>query len=993
MTSSRGPHHNVRRVHVSPGLSNSQQVPPVSQNNLYQPAYSGIDYGNQTVPEYQQQYVQQNQQNLPSPEQIAQMSESVRSQLYELLMQLQGSIAYAEQLKNLELSQAAQRVEQTRIRVEQLRKQTINQVNERFSSETDNAVSSFKQSSLNISPSVITSPINDIVEKLNDNGGKQTLTPFMKFGDINVQGQTVAALAPFACMRNWLISGDKNISQELIFNSLIRIASIVPLKHLRILVFDPRISAGLGALAPLRAINGTTFPQAFSDEDSFAEALEHAMQSAARNAERMSIQGKKTLLDLWASSSVPEGELVIAVLLDYPYGIQDRLKKILCRAAEVGPASGLSIIVQNTSNSPFEGDEFTNKSSLLRMKCSKSCWYCEEFFSKNVTIAHESIINSTVLSKLIDAIAEQASKVQGPTYPLYDLIKPIIEKPWQGDSTDSLDALIGKNGQQNLLVSFRSENPPTPNMLVGGAVGQGKSNLLLDIIFALTSQYSPDELELLLLDFKRGLEFKRFDKDENNEGWMPHVKVLSLESNQQFGVAVLRYVEKELERRSRMFKNAGAHSIIDYRQQGNKLSRMLLIIDEFHVLFDGDDENVEEAVRLLELIAKQGRAYGVHILLASQTTSGISGLRVKGESIFAQFPLRMSLKNTVQESQAVLSQHNTAAAELTYRGEVIFNKNFGQDPEGSNIKAVAAWVDSNKFEKIQHNLWSLRHDDPPMVFIGSDYASWDSAQVKQIKPRTDDMVEAWIGRPIAITKKPYVVELDTDTNQGIAMVGTGDQEAVSVIISASATVLKTIGNNAHLVVLCGLNKIPEEISQFFNDVRNNGIDVTFVPRKEVPEYLVSTFSQVFSDGEEHPTLVLGLGIQRIPGMSKTIVKSESDPDIEDFSLDFSEDEPLNTGNSVIEKICHEGGLQKIFCIGWWSSLQGVSDTLGYSRSGIGKYLLLKTGIDDAREIAGPLMKLTEDHPRVTVIDKGSEEGAVTLVPFSTLPDDFWENKR
>ena len=76
------------------------------------------------------------------------------------------------------------------------------------------------------------------------------------------------------------------------------------------------------------------------------------------------------------------------------------------------------------------------------------------------------------------------------------------------------------------------------------------------------------------------------------------------------------------------------------------MPRVVLIIDEFHVLFEGSDAEVENAVLYLTKLAKQGRAYGIHLLLASQTISGVSALSTKVDAIFAQFPLRMSLKNT-----------------------------------------------------------------------------------------------------------------------------------------------------------------------------------------------------------------------------------------------------------------------------------------------------------------------------------------------------------
>lgn len=970
MENPRRSHHNVRKIHVPGAMSPQAPSAPVPPS----PSFPASPRENRAVPP--------STPNLPDPAQVEQMSRNVQRQVQELLLRLQGINLGATALKQNELSQSKENLSQVQARVAKAQAETASGVRQKFNNAISQATDTFNHQAKELAPGVSGAEVSSLAEEaLSD----FPLSPYMRMGALEVSGNSVPALVPFLGKRNWWVDGPARQSREMILSVLARVAASVPLKHLRILVFDPRITASLGALSPLRAINGDTFPQAFSNPETFADELEKAMQTTARNAEVMAVQGAQSLLDLWENSSVPEGKIIVAVLLDHPYGIKERLRRMVERAAEVGPASGLSLIVQNDPALKLESNGVRSDLGFTRLQYQESCWQCEEFFGSNVNIHHEEAVPAQTLTSLMEVLTSKASKIQGPTYPLFDLIKPEIANPWKQTSTDGLSAIVGKAGRQDLKVSFRSENPPTPNMLVGGAVGQGKSNLLLDIIFSLTAQYSPEELELLLLDFKRGLEFKRFDKDQQGKNWMPHVRVLSLESNQEFGIAVLKYVETELERRSQLFKAADAHSITDYRASGEKLPRVLLIIDEFHILFEGDDSNVDEAVRILELIAKQGRAYGIHLLLASQTTSGISGLRIKGESIFAQFPLRMSLKNTVQESQAILSAHNSAAADLTYRGEVIFNKNFGQDPLGSNIRGVAAWVDSDKFSRVQQELWELGHGDPPMVFIGSEYATWDESQFAQIRPRADEIVEAWVGRPIAITNQPYVMELDSDTNQGIAMVGTGDAEAEAVLSSVITTVIKTLGAQAKLVVLCGLNALPKRVQSLLQRLESSGTQVEIVGRKDVPEYLVNQLAPSLESGEENPTFVVGLGMQRIPGMDKTIVKQE-----DDFSLDFSAEAPANTGNEVVAKLAQKGALQKLFFLGWWSSLQGITDCLGYSRAGIGKYLLLKVGIDDVKEVAGPLATITSDHPRVTVIDKGSDEGLVTLVPFGQLPENVGE---
>src|SRR5690606_25545470 len=90
------------------------------------------------------------------------------------------------------------------------------------------------------------------------------------------------------------------------------------------------------------------------------------------------------------------------------------------------------------------------------------------------------------------------------------------------------------------------------------------------------------------------------------------------------------------------------------------LPRIVAVIDEFQVLFAGNDALAREAVTLLEDLARKGRSYGVHLVLASQSLSGIEALYGRSDSIFGQFPLRVALPG----GSGVLDPLNDAAAAL-----------------------------------------------------------------------------------------------------------------------------------------------------------------------------------------------------------------------------------------------------------------------------------------------------------------------------------------
>lgn len=70
--------------------------------------------------------------------------------------------------------------------------------------------------------------------------------------------------------------------------------------------------------------------------------------------------------------------------------------------------------------------------------------------------------------------------------------------------------------------------------LIAGVAGSGKSSLLHTVILRTLTQYSPDELSIYLVDFKRGVEFKIYADFE-----LPAFKVIAIESEREFGYNIL----------------------------------------------------------------------------------------------------------------------------------------------------------------------------------------------------------------------------------------------------------------------------------------------------------------------------------------------------------------------------------------------------------------------------------------------------------------------
>ena len=777
-----------------------------------------------------------------------------------------------------------------------------------------------------------------------------------------------AALVPFLMSTGWFIRGDRKNASALVQSALLRVIASVPLQRLIIHVFDPRISGVAGVLAPIRSARAAALPAPLHSASGLADVLNGVADLAGRNAELIGARHLADLASLWESEGVPTGDLAIVVVLDYPTGISDVCHDLLMRLAETGPARGVSLLV--THDPEARAERGVQPKALRRALTTfdhQDRRWTVETLPGCAGFIDEGPPPASVIQPTVADVVRRAVDNRGPTIELGELLAPYMGTEWRDTADDELEAIIGRVGRQPLTIALRSENPPTPNMLIGGAVGQGKSNLLLDVIYSLAARYSPDELEMLLLDFKQGLEFKRFDRDADGRNWLPHARVLCLESNKAFGLSVLQFVSDEMIRRAELFNRVRCNGFSSYRKTtGEPLRRLLLIIDEFQVLFDGHDDMTGDAVRLFENIAKQGRAYGIHVLLSSQTVSGISGLQVKGDSIFAQFPIRVSLKNTREESEAILSRHNTAAAELTYRGEVIVNRNLGMTTD-ANERGIAAYAEPEDMTRLQAELWERAMGSgrirEPWVFLGRRAAQWPMAGAFVGNAQS---TAGWIGRPMAITDSPVVADFD-GADRGLALVGSGDDIARCVLGSLAFTALRG-WDGGRVVVLNGLSGTTgdgaDAVGAVMSSLIGQPIEVDVVDQAGIPEALAGLASTSV------PTAVIALGLHRVD------LTTEVSSNPETYESE--------SGADVVKKIATGRTGAPTILIGWWPHVRALTESLGYDHDGIGTYVTLRIGIDDLRSIAGPHAIPPDGSPRVGVFNRNNDDGLVEVIPFEPI---------
>lgn len=223
-----------------------------------------------------------------------------------------------------------------------------------------------------------------------------------------------------------------------------------------------------------------------------------------------------------------------------------------------------------------------------------------------------------------------------------------------------LPIALNKRGE---IVSIELGSADFVHGLISGVAGSGKTTLLHMIINAVVMNYSPNDVEIWLVDYKQ-TEMAVYIKHRP-----PHVKFIGIERNEEFTFSMIDLISDEYQRRMKLFTDVGVRNIDVYKQRFgvNSMPRLFIIIDEFHVMAQQIYENHEYSERLENILA-EGRAMGIVCLFSDQAVSvGLKGLTEKGKKQMRQ---RLAMMNDKEEMSATLDMRISDADTVMQAGEV-----------------------------------------------------------------------------------------------------------------------------------------------------------------------------------------------------------------------------------------------------------------------------------------------------------------------------------
>lgn len=195
-----------------------------------------------------------------------------------------------------------------------------------------------------------------------------------------------------------------------------------------------------------------------------------------------------------------------------------------------------------------------------------------------------------------------------------------VEQAWRArPSRDRLRVPIGLGADGapvHLDIKESAQQGMGPHGLVIGATGSGKSEFLRTLVLGQVLTHSPEQLNLVLVDFKGGATFAGM-------AGLPHVSavITNLENELTLVDRMQDALTGEMVRRQELLRAAGNFSSVkDYekaRASGEPLEplpSLFIVVDEFSELLSAKPEFID----LFVAIGRLGRSLGLHLLLASQ---------------------------------------------------------------------------------------------------------------------------------------------------------------------------------------------------------------------------------------------------------------------------------------------------------------------------------------------------------------------------------------
>lgn len=429
--------------------------------------------------------------------------------------------------------------------------------------------------------------------------------------------------------------------------------------------------------------------QIFSTESDITSAIAQLGKKVSENIS--DISGHSDSVFSYNSHTEKQIPVTTLVIFDYD-SLNNSQKKQLSIIEQNSLKAGINIIkISDTSN-----DSPDNECFNIRLLNGKAIISINDFETEC-----EYVLNPFTAADVEKACEQEKINTSASSYFGVNNIE------FNMDSTDKLTIpfAIDEHGEVNF---FEIGGRAPAHALISGETGSGKSVLLHTIIDSITMHYHPDDVEIWAIDYK-AVEFACYVEKRT-----PHISVIGQDKSDDFSYSLLELISNEYERRKKLFIDLGVNSFKDCRAKGKKISRLVIVIDEFHNLTQAVQQEPKYKIMLENLLSEM-KAMGMAFIFCSQTiSSGLQGLTEKGRNqIGCRLCMKQSsideIKSTLSETISSSSLHSKNIMNFGI-GQVLYRKSEEQGFSYNYLNVL--YIDNELREKIIDNV---------MLKIGDNY--------------------------------------------------------------------------------------------------------------------------------------------------------------------------------------------------------------------------------------------------------------------------------
>ena len=470
------------------------------------------------------------------------------------------------------------------------------------------------------------------------------------------------------------------------------------------------------------------------------------------------------------------------VIADFPVNFSELAAKRLQSICASGPRCGVYTLLHWDQRRPAPAEivpEEVKKNSLW-LQAKGDSFVPAARLLEGTKLSLDPAPDPELATEFLQRVGKasiDSNRVEMP----FEEAAPEEAEVWTTETTHELRVPVGRTGATKLQYLALGKGT-RQHALIAGKTGSGKSTLFHVMITNLALWCSPEQVEFYLVDFKKGVEFKCYATNR-----LPHARVVAIESDREFGLSVLQRVDEELKRRGDLFRKLGVQDVAGYKKAGGTepIPRTLLIIDEFQEFFVEDDRVSQNANLLLDRLVRQGRAFGIHVLLGSQTLGGAYTL---ARATLGQMVVRIALQCNEADAYLIMDENNSAPRLLSRPGEAIYNDAAGALEGNSPFQVV--WLPDDTREvflaKVRERANKSGSEYPgPIVFEGNAPASVAEnlllrglLEASSLQP--SKAPRAWLGAPNSI-KGPTEVVFHRQSGNNLLIVGQRDEAALAIL--------------------------------------------------------------------------------------------------------------------------------------------------------------------------------------------------------------------